>query len=593
MEMGLLAPGEPVIPRRDRPAPCPLSFAQQRLWFLEQLEPDGCVYNIPAAVRLVGPLDVGALREALAALVTRHEALRTTFVVRGEVPVQVVAERWALELPLTDLSAAPAGEREAELARVLRAEARRPFNLGADLMLRGLLVRLGEQDHVVLLTMHHIASDGWSLGILTRELPALYAALAQGREPALAPLPIQYGDYAVWQREWLQGPELEQQLGYWKDQLAGAPAVLQLPTDRPRPAVQTYRGGRETVTLSRGLTDALHALSRSERVTVFMTLLGAFQALLHRYMGEDDVVVATAIAGRRRVETEPRIGFFVNTLVLRTALTGDPPFREFLGRVRETVVGALDHQDLPFQKLVEELRPERSLSWNPLVQVMFMLQDAETRLVLPGLTASPVEVDTGTAQFDLSASVREGPEGLRVTLRYNTDLYDAATIRRMLGHYETLLAGIVADPELRLSRLPLLTAAERHQLLSQWNNTHAPFPESACIHELFEAQVERTPEAIAVVFEDAQLTYRELNRHANRLAHCLRALGVGPETLVGICMERSFEMIIGLLGVLKAGGAYLPLDPAYPKDRLAFLLDDARPSVLLTQERLLDVLPAH
>ena len=592
MEMGVLAPSEPGIPRRDGSGACALSYAQRRLWFLDQMEPNSCVYNITNAVRLRGVLEVGALREALNVIVGRHEALRSTFVVRGEEPVQVVAERWAVELPVVDLSAGAEGEREGEVERVLRAEARRPFDLGTDLMLRALLVRVGEQEHVLLLTMHHIASDGWSMGVLTRELTALYAAIAQGREPGLAPLPIQYGDYAVWQRGWLQGAELEKQLAYWTGELAGAPATLQLPTDRPRPAVQTYRGAREVALLSRGLSDALHALSQRERVTLFTTLLAAFTVLLHRHAGTEDVVVGTAIAGRRRVETEPLIGFFVNTLVLRVDLSGDLTFREFLGQVRERVLEAYDHQDLPFEKLVEELRPERSLSWTPLVQVLFVLQDGDQpTLEFPGLTASPVEVNKGTAKFDLSASVTETPRGLRVTLEYNTDLYDAGTIRRVLGHYETLLKGIVADPGQRVTRLPLLPEAERHQVLVEWNATQAPFPETACIHGLFEAQVERTPEAIAVIFADQSLTYRQLNQRANQLAHYLQKRGVGPDVLVGLCLERSLNMVVGLLGILKAGGAYVPLDPTDPKERLAFMLHDARVSVLVTEQRTLEGLP--
>ena len=502
MEMDLLVPSKPATSRRDRSAPCPLSFAQQRLWFLDQLEPDGCVYNVPKAVRLRGKLDVGALREALAAIVGRHEALRTTFVVRGAAPVQVVAERWAVELPVADLSAVPEAEREAELERVLRAEARRPFNLAADLMLRALLVRVGEREYVLLLTLHHIASDGWSMGILIRELAACYAAIVQGRPLTLPPLPIQYGDYAVWQRGWLQGAELEKQLGYWKGQLAGA-ATLQLPTDRPRPPVQTYRGAHQSTVLSRDLTNGLHALSRRERVTLFTTLLGAFEALLHRYVGEDDVVVGTAIAGRRRVETEALIGFFENTLVLRTDLSGDPAFRELLGRVRETVVAAYDHRDLPFEKLVEDLRPERSLSWTPLVRVLFTLQEADAApLHLPGLAVSLVEVDTGTARYDLAVSVTATPQEIDLTLEYNTDLHDAATIRRLLGHYEMLLRGIAADPEERLSRLPLLTQAERHQLLVTWNRTDAHYPRDRCIHELIETQAQQTPDAVAVLGQE-------------------------------------------------------------------------------------------
>jgi amino acid adenylation domain-containing protein len=358
--------------------------------------------------------------------------------------------------------------------------------------------------------------------------------------------------------------------------------------------VQSYRGARETRELGRGLAEALRALSGRERVTQFMTLLAAFQALVHRYAGTEDVVVGTAIAGRRRVETEGLIGFFVNTLALRTDVSGDPTFRELLGRVREVVLGGYDHQDLPFEKLVEELRPERSLSWTPVVQVMFVLQNAERpSWELAGLRVSPVAVGTGTAKFDLAASVGEHADGLSVTVEYNTDLYEAGTIRRMLGHYETLLSGVVADPEERVSRLPLLTGAERRQVLVDWNATAAPYPAEACIPALFEAQVARTPEAVAVTFEGESLTYRDLNRRANQLAHHLRSLGVGPDVLVGLCLERSLDIVVGLLGILKAGGAYVPLDPSDPQERLAFMLRDARIAVLATQQRFLDRLPVH
>jgi amino acid adenylation domain-containing protein len=406
-------------------------------------------------------------------------------------------------------------------------------------------------------------------------------------------LPIQYADFALWQRDWLQGEVLESQLRYWKRQLDGSPLVLDLPADRPRPAVQTFRGARESRMLPPSLGQALNTLSRQQGVTLFMTLLAAFQTLLYRYTGQEDIVVGSPIANRNRSEIEGLIGFFVNTLLLRTDLSGEPTFRQFLGRVREVALGAYAHQDLPFEKLVEELRPERSLSHTPLFQVLFVLQNApRTTLELAGLRLSPLEVDNATAKFDMSVSMTETEEGLRASLEYNTDLYGVATIQRMLGHYQTLLEGIVANPEERISQLPLLTPAERQQLLVEWNDTGREYPQ-VCVHELFEAQVERSPEAVAVVDEDRQLSYRELNRRANQLAHHLRGLGVGPEVLVGVCVERSAEMVVGLLGILKAGGAYVPLDAAYPNERLAFMLEDAGIRVLLTQTQLMERLPAH
>src|SRR3990172_5937896 len=585
---------EYAIPQREVTGPCPLSFAQQRLWFLDQIEPNTPLYNIPTAVRLSGALNIEALQKTLDAIVARHEVLRTTFVSVDGGPVQVIAESRSVEMSVIDLSEWPKAEQGAEVQHLLDEEAKRPFNLSQDLMLRATLLRLGEQDHVLLLVMHHIASDGWSMGVLFRELSALYGAFSSGGPSPLPELPIQYADFAHWQRQWLQGEVLESQLSYWKKQLNGSLPVLELPTDHPRPPVQTFLGAWQSLVLPKALSESLKALSRQEGVTLFMTLLGAFQTLLHRYASQDDVVVGTPVANRNRAEIEGLIGFFVNTLVMRTDLSGNPSFRELLAQVREVALGAYAHQDLPFEKLVEELHPKRDLSRNPLFQVGFVLQNAGRQaLELLGLTLNPLEVGSGTAKFDLTLSMVEGAEGLRGTLEYNTDLFDAATVTRMLGHYQRLLEGIVANPEQRISDLPLLTEAERKQLLVEWNGTKADYPKDKCIHELFEAQVERTPEAIAVVFEDKQLTYSELNARANQLAHHLRALGVWPEVLVGIYMERSLEMVVGLLGILKAGGAYVPLDLTYPKERLAFMLEDTQVPVLLTQERLVSGLPQH
>ena len=571
----------------------PLSFSQQRLWFLNQMEQDSPVYNITKAIRMSGTLNVEALENALNAIIARHEVLRTTFASVDGSPVQAIGGSWLVELPIVDLRQWPDGEREAEVQRLISEQALRPFNLSQDSMLRATLLWLGEEKHLLLLIMHHIAfDDSWSMGVLFREMAALYEAFSARQPSPLPDLPIQYADFAGWQRQCLQGDVLESQLSYWRQQLGDSPLVLELPTDHPRPAVQTYRGARQSLALPKTLSDSLQALSRQEGVTLFITLLAAFNTLLYRYTAQDDIVVGSPIAGRTRVETEGLIGFFINNLVLRTDLSGIPSFRELLGRVRKVALGAYAHQDIPFEKLVEELQPTRDLSRNPLFQVMFALQNTPRfDLKLPGLTLSSFEVDNGTARFDLTLYLAETDGGLTGAVRYSTDLFDAATITRMLGHFSTLLAGIVANPDQQLSDLPLLTEAERQQLVVEWNETWADCPRDSCINQLFEMQVEQTPDALAVVFEDQELTYQELNHRANQLAGYLRALRVRPEVLVGICLEPSLDMVVGVLGILKAGGAYMPLDPAYPKERLAFMLEDAQVPVLLTQERLLPQLP--
>ncbi len=584
----------PILPVA-RDADLPLSFAQQRLWFIDQLDPGNSAYNIPAAVRLRGALNLVALERSVNEIVKRHEALRTTFPTVDGRPVQVIAPALTMTLPVIDLRELPESQRETEVQRLVTAEARKPFDFAVGPLLRVTLVRLGEEEHVGLLTMHHIVSDGWSTGILIREMALLYDAFSCARPSPLPELPIQYADFAHWQRQWLQGEVLETQVAYWKRQLLGSPPLLELPTDHSRPAVQTFRGARQSLLLPRTVVEALKALSRQEGVTLFMTMLAAFKVLLCRYTGQDDLIVGTPIANRNRLEIEGLIGFFVNTLVLRTDYSGNPGFRAVLRRVREVCLGAYAHQDLPFERLVDELHLDRDLSRNPLFQVMFVLQDDLTRTVeLPGLTVSPVKGDRETAYFDLTLQIDENEQGLtEASLVYNTDLFEPGTIARMLGHLRVVLEAVAADPDQRISDVPLLTSAERQQLLKEWNYTNTASDRNLCIHQLFEAQVERTPEAIALVFEHERLTYGELNRRANQLAHHLRALGVGPEVPVGLCLEPSLAMIVGLLGILKAGGMYLPMDPAYPKQRLSFMLDDAQVPVLLTQERLLAGLPEH
>jgi amino acid adenylation domain-containing protein len=591
-EEGVVPSSSHEIPRRKPGETVSLSFAQQRLWFLDQLEPNSALYNITKAVRVSGFLNVEALQKTFDAVVARHEVLRTNFADVDGVPVQIIAEGWPVALRVTDLSQMSASEREAGVQRLLKEEASRPFNLSSDLMLRATLLKLESEEHILLLVMHHIVSDGWSMGILFGEISALYEAFSTGKPSSLAELPIQYADYAIWQRRWLQGAVLESRLSYWRQQLKDAPHLLELPADRPRLAVQSYRGARQSFLLPKALSEALKTLSRQEAATLFMTLLAAFKTLLHRHTGRDDIVVGSPIAGRSRVETEGLVGFFVNNLVLRTDLAGDPSFREMLGRVRETALGADGHQGLPFEKLVEELQPERALSYNPLFQVMFAFQNFPTQSVkLPGLTASPVKFQNDTAKFDLTLAMVEKEGKLGGSFEYSTDLFDETTIKRMIGHFQTLLEGVVANPDQRLSDLPILTKAERHQLLVEWNDTKREYPKNKCIHELFETQVERSPDAVAVVFEDKTLTYRELSRRANQLAHYLKQRGVGPQVLVGLCVERSLEMTVGILGILKAGGAYVPLEPRSPKERLAFMLEDAEVSILLTHKRLSEDLP--
>ena len=581
------------IPRRPPGAESVLSFAQQRLWFLAQLEPDRPTYNVPLALRLHGELERAALAAALTAIVARHEVLRTTFTARNGLPVQVVREPSSpVRMREVDLSGLGTEERASTLQRQMREQTNIPFDLARDEMLRATLFRLDQDLHVLLLSLHHIATDGWSMGVLVQELADFYNGFGSDHRPAPPPLPIQYADYAQWQRERLQGEVLEEQLAYWRGKLAGAPTVLQLPMDRPRPAIQGWQGSTERVALPRLLTDALKTLGRRQEVTLFMTLLAALQTLLHRYTGEDDILVGAPIAGRTQVKTEPLIGFFANTLVLRTSLAGDPPFRELLRRVRDVCLEAYAHQELPFERLVEELHPERNRSHSPLIQTVLVLQNTpEVAPTFAGLTMSRLPVDAGVSKFDLLLDLTETAGELVGDLRYDTALFDAATIARIGEHFRTLLEGIIADPDRPLSRLPLLTDAERHELLVGWNRTEREYPREACVHGLFAAQAARTPEAVAVVSEEGTLTYRQLDARANQLARRLQREGVGSETPVAIYVERSLDMVVGVLGILKAGGAYVPLDAAAPPERLAFMVKDVGAAAILTQAPLVARLP--
>lgn len=581
----------PILPV-PRDTDLPLSFAQQRLWFLQQLEPDSYFYNEHGALQLTGTLDVATLEQSLNEIVRRHESLRTTFKIVEEQPIQIIAPELTVSLPLVDLQELLETEQETELQRLATEQHQNPFNLTQGPLIRWMLLKLKQQEHVLLITMHHIVFDGWSLSVLIRELSALYQAFSNGKPVSLPELPIQYADFAVWQRQQLQGEKLESQLSYWKQQLENAPPLLQLPTDRPRPPVQTYRGARQSFLLPKNLTQALKAIAQKAEVTLFMTLLAAFKILLYRYTGQEDIVVGSSIANRNRAEIEGLIGFFVNSLVLRTDVSGNPTFEELLGRVRKVMMGAYANQDLPFEKLVEELQPERAVNYNPLFQVLFILQNTpKVKFELPGLTLTNLKVESTRALFDLHLDITETDSGLECFWEYNTDLFDAARISQMRGHFQTLLEAIVANPQQRVSQLPLLSEVEQHQLLGEWNQTQADCPKDACIQQLFEEQVERTPDAIALVFENQQLTYRQLNQRANQLAHYLRSLEVGSGVLVGICVEPSLDLIVSLLGVLKADGVYVPLDPNYPQERLAFMLEDSNVHVLLTQEPLTEKIP--
>ncbi|MEO1350731.1 MAG: amino acid adenylation domain-containing protein [Cyanobacteria bacterium J06635_15] len=577
-----------LVPVARDGTPLPLSYAQERLWFLAQLEGASTTYTIPGAVQVEGFLDVEALQQAIDALVHRHESLRTTFPTHEGVAIQQIHAMMTIPLQVVE-----AAQLSNPLSDWMHQVAQHPFDLATGPLLRVNLFSTDEQSHILMVTMHHIISDGWSIGVFIQELATLYNTYHQGESSEISPLPIQYADYTHWQRYWLQGEVLSTQLDYWQQQLAGAPALLELPTDHPRPAVQSFRGRTHSVTLPLKLTQQVKATSQRHNVTLFMTLLAAFQVLLSRYSRQPDVVVGTPIANRQQPELEGLIGCFVNTLVMRTQIDEQATVTQLLQQVRRISLGAFDHQDVPFEQVVEALQPQRTLAHSPVFQVMFVLQNAPMpALELADVTLSPLEIAREAAQFDLTLAMRESEAGLVVSWSYNRELFESQTIERMTGHFETLLTAMVTDASQAVATLPLLTPAEQEQLLTEWNNTAVDYPLHQCLHEWFEQQVERTPEAIAVVYEQQQLTYGELNQRANQLARHLQSLGVGPDGLVGICVERSLEMVVGVLGILKAGGAYVPLDPSYPAGRLEFMLNDAQVGVLLSQQRLLEQLPS-
>jgi amino acid adenylation domain-containing protein/FkbM family methyltransferase len=581
----------PPIERAKPEATRPLSYAQGRLWFLEQLDPGNAVYNCASVTRIHGKLSESLLEEIFQEIVRRHEALRSRIVMVNGDGASIICASAEVKIGLVDLRGMEWRRLERAIKRLALEEAGRPFDLAEVPLLRVMLLKLEEEDHIILLTMHHIVSDAWSMRLFDREVRQLYAAYRDGRPSPLDELSIQYGDYAAWQRAWLSGDAIAEQLEYWKKHLEGAPTVLALPTDRLRPPVVRYRGGAHHSRLPADLSSRLKELGRMEGATLFMTLMSVFQLLLHRYTGERDIIVGAPISGRNQIETEPLIGFFVNTLVFRTKLSGDMNFRELLRYVRDIALEAHAHQDLPFEKLIDEIGVERSLSYNPLFQVMLVLENySNENPELPGLRFSAVDVGVETQKFDLTLSAVDAGGEICISFLYNTDLFDASTIARMSGHFQTLLEESASDPSRPLGDLRLLTEAERQQMLVEWNDTVKTYDQRA-VHELFEAQVERAPDTIAAVFEDQWVTYRELNARANRLSRYLKRLGVGPEAPVGLCLERSIEMVVGILGVLKSGGAYLPLDPAYPRERLAVILEDSQGPILLTQRRLAEKLP--
>ncbi|HEY2738502.1 MAG TPA: condensation domain-containing protein, partial [Thermoanaerobaculia bacterium] len=569
-----------------------MSFAQQRLWFLDQLDPGNAAYNIPLAVCLQGELNVHALEGALREVERRHEVLRTRFVVHGNEPRQVIDAPHSWQLQRVDLEGLPAGALEREQTRLAEAEARAPFELSRGPLWRAVLLSVGAREHVLLLTQHHIVSDGWSQGVLVREVTALYAALAEGTtgQPSpLAELPVQYADFAAWQRSWLTGDVLEGELQYWRDRLSGAPPVLELPADRPRPAVQSFRGAVRPLSLSPELSAALAALSRREGATLFMTLVSALGVLLSRLTGQADLTLGTVVAGRRRLEIENLIGFFVNTLVLRPDLSAAPRFPELLARVRREALDAYAHQDLPFEKLVEDLAPERSLSATPLFQVMFAWQNvAVGDVALPGLRLAPLKLLDEVAKFDVSLSLQETGGVIGGSVSYSTDLFDGTTIARWIGQLEAVLRAWVDTVDIAMADLPLLSAGERQQVLVEWSSGSSGMAVAATgsLWEQFAAVAAERPEAAAVMGDEAHLTYGELAARSRGLARWLRRSGVVPGERVGLQLERSPEMIVGILGVLAAGAAYVPLDPAYPEERLSFILADSGARIVVRREEI-------
>ena len=573
----------------------PLSYAQQALWFLDQLEPGNLVNNRPAALRLIGALHISALEKSLDEIVSRHEALRTTYSMIGESPIQIIAATQSVSLPVFDLSAIPVSDRDTRARELAVEEARRPFDLAQGPLLHTTLLKLSEEDQILIVVMHHIASDGWSSEVFFRELATSYNAFATGTSPDLEPLPIQYADFTMWQRQWLQGEYLEQLLSYWKNQIGKQLPRLKFPnSELQRSGLQPHQGAHQVLKLSSAVTEALKTFSQRNDVTLFMTLLAAFKILLYRYTGQQELMVGIPVAARDSEQFEGVIGNFVNLLPLRSNLSGNPSFRSVLDRVRKVTLQAYAHQDLPLARLAEALRAEYGIDIRAALQVIFNLRNFPSQTAaFAGLRTVPFDFDHGIAGFDLSLDISETADGLSCLFERDTSVFDSATIARLMRHFQTLLEGIIANPDQSIETLPLHTEAERRQILEEGNTTYAEIPGQHSIHRLFEIQAARRPTATAVVYDGNGLSYAGLNRRANQLAHYLRGLGVGPDTLVGICVERSVEMAVGVVGILKAGGAYVPLDPHYPTERLAFMLRDSAVSVVVTQQPLLSSLPPH
>lgn len=595
-----LAKGEGVkllqtIPKRSSDQPAELSFAQQRLWFLEQLIPGTPIYNMSGAIHLSGQLNLEALEASLSELVRRHETLRTTFTTdENGNPLQVIHPAQKLELPKQELIGRYEYEKQIELERLVQEETRIPFDLEKGPLIRAKLLIINEEEHVLIFTMHHIISDSWSLGIFAREIAALYRAFSEGKPSTLNDLPIQYSDFAVWQKQQMNSEKMKKQMAYWKNRLDGELPVLQLPVDASPTKEATFAGGRHYFELDRDLTDRLRALGKEEGTSLFMTLLTAYKTLLYRYSGQEDIIVGTPIAGRRQKEIEDLIGFFVNTLPLRTDLSGKPTFRQLLQRVKQTALEAFDHQDLPFEKIVEEVQPERSMNQSPLFQTMFVLQNAPMpKMELKDLTVSFLDVYSGTTKFDLLLTMIETEAGMTAAFEYDKQLFKETTIKRITQHFTRLLQAIVENPDGLITQFEFIADKEKRLLIDQWNRKSLHTETLESIPARFEKQVALYPERTAVSFEDQSLTYRELNERANQLAHHLKKLGVGPNQLVGLSVERSLETVIGILGILKAGGAYLPLDPTYPTERLRFMIEDAQIRVLVTQSQYVETLPVE
>ncbi len=590
---GIRAPKGPVLSRRNDPGPFQLSFAQRRIWFLQQFDPESAAYNDPTALRIKGPLDISILEQTFNEIIRRHQVLRMNFLFQKGKPIQTPNKNDRMTISVTALEKDPGKsvDVDEQIREFVNRFSRQPFDLSRDLLIRAALLKIDEEDYALVVNKHHIVVDGWSKGIMLEELKALYKAFSEGKSSPFPELPVQYSDYVQWLHEWMQGKLFETQLAYWKKQLAGAPPVLELAADHPRPNMPSGGGSLEPFRISKHTFRELKALAQQEDVTLFMLLVAAYIVLLFRYTypRQEDILIGTPVAGRNRVELENLIGLFVNTLVLRLDVSQNPTFKTLLKRVRAAALQAYAHQDMPFEKLVEELNPQRNLSVSPIFQVMFQLQNAPMPPAeISGLTITPIQIDTGFSQVDLSLTLWEEEGTLRGTCEYNTDLFEHAAIQRMIRHYKTIVEAAIDDVDQTVTHMPMLSREEMQQLLMEWNNTAAEYPEDLCIYQLFASCVQEHPNENAVIFWDRRMTYGELERDANRAAHYLEKMGIGPETMVGICMDNSLELITGIMGILKAGGAYIPMDPAYPNQRLTVILEDAQPPVLITQESYLN-----